>query len=109
MNYPAVMEERGSEYDLMCERFGRLLDYGWFLVGHVFKMRSNDLRHQYVVLSVHALYLEMVQESEDVIRSWMGACPGRKVTMDLEFIVPARKLSHDELEGDVSATLGRDS
>ena len=102
------MEERGSECDLMHERFGRLLDYGWFLVGHVFKMRPNDLRHQYVVLSVHALYLEVVQESEDVIRSEMRACPGRKATMDLELIVPARKLSHDELEGDVSATLRRD-
>ena len=109
MDYPAIVEERSSEYDLMSERFGRLLDYGWFPVGHVFKVRPNDLRHQYVVLSVHALYLEMVQESEDMIKSGMGACLGRKVTMDLELIVPARKLSHDELEGDVSATLGRDS
>jgi len=67
------MEERGSERDLMGERFDRLLDYGWVVVEHGFKMRPNNLRHQYVMFSVYALHPEMVQEGEDVSRS--GMCP----------------------------------
>ena len=92
----------------MHERLDRLLDYVRVFTEHGTELRSNNLQHQYVVLSVHALYLEMVQESEDTIRSGMRACPGRKMTMDLDLAVPARELGDDELEGDVSTTLQRD-
>jgi hypothetical protein len=67
------MEERGSERDLMRERFDRLLDYGWLVVEHGLKMRPNNLQHQHVMFPVYALYLEMIQESEDAIRS--RVCP----------------------------------
>ena len=102
------MEERGSECDLMHERFDRPLDYGWFVIEHGLEMRSNNWQHQDVVLSVYALYLEMVQESEDVIKSGMRACPGCKMTMDLDLAIPSCELSDGELEGNIPATLQRD-
>lgn len=108
VNYPAIMEERRSKCDLMRERFDRLLDNGWILVEHVFKMRSNNWQHQHVVFSVHALYLEIIQQSEDTIRSRMRSRLGRKMMMDLDLTAPACKLSDDELEGDISATSWRD-
>ena len=73
MDHPAIMEERGSECDLTRERFDRLLDYGRFVVEHGLEMRPNNLQHQHVVFSVYPLYLEMIQESEDMIRSRMSS------------------------------------
>ena len=73
MNHPAIVEERSSECDLMRERFNRLLDYRWLVVKHGLEMRSNDLQHQHVVFSVYPLYLEMIQESEDMVRSRMSS------------------------------------
>ena len=54
------MEERGSERDLMNERFDHLLDYSWVVIEHGFKMRPNNLRYQHVMFSVYALHLEMI-------------------------------------------------
>ena len=73
MNYPEVVEERDSERDLTRERFNRLVNHGWLFVEHILKMRSNNLQHQHVMFSVWALYLKMIQESEDMIGSRM--CP----------------------------------
>jgi hypothetical protein len=71
MNHPAFVEKRDSERDLMNERFDRLLDYDWFFVEHGRKLWSNNLQHQHIVFSIHALHLKMIQESEDVARSKM--------------------------------------
>ena len=61
------MEERDSENDLVYERFDRLLDYGWVVVEHDLKVRSNDLQHQYVMFSVWAFHLEVIQECENAV------------------------------------------
>ena len=92
----------------MYKRFNRLLDDGWFVVEHGLEMRANNSRHQHVMLSVHALYLETVQEGEDVIRSWMRPRSRCKMLMDLDLVVPTSKLGHGELECDVSTTSQRD-
>jgi len=55
----------------MNERFDRSLDYSWVVVEHGFKMRTNNSQHQHVMFSIYALNLEVVQESEDVVRSGM--------------------------------------
>ena len=52
-------------------RFDCLLDYDWFFIKHDRKLWSNNLQHQHVVFSIHALHLKMIQESEDVARSRM--------------------------------------
>jgi len=96
--------ERDSERDLVRDGFNRLVDYGGFIVDHVLKMRPNNLQHQHVMFSVWALYLKMIQGSEDVIGSRMCPRPGRKTTKNLDFVVLAGKLGYDELEGDISAT-----
>jgi len=93
----------------MRERFNHLLDYGWLVVEHGLKMRSNDLQHQHVMFPVYTLNLEMVQEREDVVRSWVRPRSGRKMTMDLDFAIPAGKFGHGKLEGDVSAVVQRGS
>lgn len=66
-------------------------------------MRPDNLQHRHVVFYVWALYLKMIQESEDMTRSRMCPRSRRETAIDLDLIVPASKLSHDELEGDVSA------
>jgi len=76
-------------------------------VEHGLKMRPNDLQHQHVMFSIYTLDLEMVQEREDVIRSWVRPRLGRKMAMDLDFAIPAGKLGHGKLEGDVSAASQR--
>ena len=57
MNDPTVVEERGSERDLMGERFNRLMYYAWFIVEYGRKMRSSNLQHQHFVFRVWVLYL----------------------------------------------------
>ena len=71
VNYPAIVEERDSERDLMRKRFNRLAKCGWFFVEHIVKSGPHDLKHQHVMFSVWALHLEMVQGSEDTIGSRM--------------------------------------
>lgn len=71
VNYPAIMEEGDSERNLMHERFDRLLDYSWLVVEHGLKMRPDNLQHQHIMFPVHALHLEMIQESENAIGSRM--------------------------------------
>ena len=70
-------------------------------------MRFNDLQHQYLVLSVRASYLEMIQETEDTIRPGMRPRLGCKITLNLDLVVLVRKLSDGELEGYISATSRR--
>jgi len=53
---------------------------------------------------VWALYLKMIQESEDAIGSRMCPLQGRQMAMNLDLVVPAGKLGQKKLEGDVSAT-----
>lgn len=101
MDYPAIVEEGGSEYDLMCEgSFGP----DRAAAEHRLKMRPNNLQHQDVVFSVWASYVEMIQESEDATRPGVRVRPGREMLITLDLIVPANRLSHDEFEGDVSGT-----
>ena len=91
----------------MYDRFDRLLNYSWLLVGHVLEMRPNNWQHQYVVFSVHALDLKMVQESEDTIRSRMRPRLGRETTINLDLVVLAGKFSYGKLECDISTTWER--
>ena len=57
MNYPAIMEERGSKHNLVHERFERLSDYGWLeALEHDLERRPDNIQHQYVVFSVYPLY-----------------------------------------------------
>ena len=67
MDYPAIVEERDSERDLVHERLNRRADYGWVVAVHGLELRPNDSKHQYIVFSVWALYLKNVQRSEDTI------------------------------------------
>ena len=73
MNDPTIVEEGGSERDLMHKGFDRLLDNGCFVIEHGLKVRSDDLQHQHIMFSICTLYLKVVQESEDAIGS--GMCP----------------------------------
>ena len=106
MNDPTIVEERGPERDLVYEGFDRLLDCGLFFVKHGLKVGSNDLQHQHVVFSICSLHLEMVQESEDAIRSRMCRRPGGEMMVNLD-LVPAGKFSYGKLEGDISAAQQR--
>ena len=63
------MKERGSERDLVHERFDLLLDDGRLIVKHGFKMGPGKLQNQHVMFPARALHLEMVQKSEDTVRS----------------------------------------
>lgn len=103
VSYPAIVEEREPEHNLAHERFNRLLYFGFEVFEHLRKMRPDDLGHQRVMFSVWALYLKLVQEREDVIRSGVCAWLGREILEDLYFVTLPDKLSHDKLEGDVSA------
>jgi len=62
-----MLEERDSERDLMRESFNRPADYSSLFVKHILKMRPNNLKRQYVVFSVWAVYPETIQGGEDVI------------------------------------------
>ena len=88
----------------MYNRFDRLLDYSWLLIGQVFEIRPNNRQHEYIVFSVHALDLKMIQESEDTTRSRMRPRPGREMTVNLDLVVPVGKFSHGKLECHVSTT-----
>jgi len=103
VNYPAIVEERDSKRDLMSERFNRVVNYVWVIAVHRHKLRPNNFKHQHVMFSVWTVHIEVVQGSEDVIGS--GMCPPlrRENAMNLDLVVLAGKLGHDELEGDVSA------
>ena len=92
----------------MSERFNRPADYGWVIVVHDRKLRSDDFKNQHVVFSVWALHFKTIQESEDVIGS--GMCPwlGRENAVNLVLFVPAGGIGYDELEGHVSATRRED-
>jgi len=102
MNDPTIVEERGTKRNLAHEGYNRLLDRDWFFVEHGFKVRSNDLQYQHVVFSVCALHPEMVQESEDTIRS-RCPCSRGEITINLDLVILAGKLSHGKLESDISA------
>ena len=103
MNYPAIVEERYSERELMRERFSRPVDYGRVFLEHVHKMRPEYWEHQHVMFSVWTSYLKMIQGSEDAIRSRMRTRLRREVMMNFDFVVPAGKLCYHKLEGDISA------
>ena len=110
MDYPAIVEEGGSERDLTYEGFDRFLDRTRVLVEHVPEMKTDNREHQHVMFPVYSTHREMVQEDEDVFRSWMFPAsfgPRRKMTVNVDFIVPARKFCHNEFEGYVSATVKR--
>jgi hypothetical protein len=105
VNYPAIMEERGSERDLMNERFNRLLDRGRLLLEHRFKMRSNNLQHQDIMFPVCALNPEMIQESENSLRPRMSPGLRRKMLVDVYLVILAGKFCHGKFEGDVSTKI----
>jgi len=67
-------------------------------------MRPNNRQDQHFVLSVHAFHLELIQEGQDVTRSRMCPCSGRKMMKNLDFVVLTGEFSHRELECDVSTT-----
>ena len=103
-----MVEERGSERDLMNERFDRLLDRGWLLLEHRSEIRPDNLQHQYVVFPICASDSEVIQESENALRPRMSPGLRRKMTVDVNLVVPAGKFRHRELEGDVSTVLRKD-
>ena len=105
MNYSAIVEEGDSKRDLMYERFDRPADYGWVIAVHDLELRPNNLKHQHVMFSVWALYLEPIQGNEDMVGTGVRSC---EVLINLDFVVLAGKLGHDELEGDVSAVRQKD-
>ena len=93
MDYPAIVEEGGSERNLTQEGFDGLIDLVLVLFQHDPEMRANNREHQHIVFPVHSMHCEIIQESDDVFRPWV--CPnrlGRKVTMDLDLVVLASEV-----------------
>jgi len=55
----------------MSERFNRVENNVWVIAVHRHKLRPNNFKNHHVMFSVWAVHLEVVQGSEDVIRSGM--------------------------------------
>ena len=67
-----IVEERNSKRDLTCERSNLPFDDVRFFPVQILKVRPEYLEYQHVVFSIWAMYLKMIQGSDDTIGSRMS-------------------------------------
>jgi len=60
------------------------------------------------MFSVWSFYFEGIQESEDAIGSGMCLLLRRENAVNLDLVVLAGRVGHEELEGDISAMTRED-